>query len=80
MENGKEKPAYTLWGGDFAVYTGEQTLAHGAMSYGIRMLEGYRKGETIWTYQAPDSENVKAINSRIDSDPSFMPAELRETV
>jgi len=43
----------TYWKGDLAEYTRETMKEHGALWYGLKLLEGHRKGDVVWTYRAP---------------------------
>jgi uncharacterized protein (DUF427 family) len=42
--------------GDKMTYTGKSELVHGETCYEAIIIEGHRKGETIWTYRAPTPE------------------------
>jgi len=46
----------TYWNGDKGEYTGEVKTLHGGKFYGIKMLEGTKKGQVIWTQQGPDDK------------------------
>lgn len=43
----------TYWKGDKGEYTGEVKMMHGGKFFGIKMLEGTKKGQTVWTQKAP---------------------------
>ena len=43
------------WKGDKAEYTGESEIIAGETMYAAVLLEGHRKGETIWTIRSPES-------------------------
>jgi hypothetical protein len=53
MANTNTAAATTYWKGFEAVYTGHSQQLHGATFYELRLTEGYRKGETVVTQQAP---------------------------
>ena len=40
--------------GELVQYTGKTELLHGQTAYELIYLEGYRKGQTRWTYRAHD--------------------------
>ena len=42
--------------GDKMTYTGKSETLHGKTCYEAVIVEGRRKGETIWTYRAPISK------------------------
>ena len=46
----------TYYNGDKGEYTGEVKMLHGGKFYGIKMLEGTKKGQVVWTQQGPDDK------------------------
>lgn len=41
--------------GDKIEYTGNTNMLHGKLAYEYLMVEGHRKGQTGWTYNAPNA-------------------------
>jgi len=48
----------TYFHGDKAEYTGKSEELYGETAYEIKMIEGHRKGDLLWTYAAPGEINV----------------------
>lgn len=43
----------TYWRGFAIEYTGESEVLYGRVAYAAVILDGHRKGETVWIYKAP---------------------------
>lgn len=59
MSNAQHTPGPTTgiiyFHGDAAEYTGKTDIIYGALFYEIRMVEGHRKGDLLWTTTPPVS-------------------------
>ncbi len=46
----------THFRGDAVTYTGKSEHLYGALCYETVLVEGHRKGQTVWTHSAPSGK------------------------